>query len=246
MTAQAEPSYEEGQQPDVNTVEDVAQQTAETSTESEVASQDVSKSQPDKEYNWKRARQQMEELQWENKRLREAIEQREKPSSSQEEDYSELEQLASDDILTKAQTLKLSKKETQKLIKETLANFKNEMLMETLEDRIRSKYPDYFSVATEENVDELKRDPLFVKALRGLNNPYDQACYIYRELSHRGYTADQTKEKQQLEKNAAKPRSAHSLGGTSPLHMANDYSGWPSKDLQAKLYQEMTEAAKGA
>lgn len=243
---EASPDQEVPYETDVNNGEAVAQQNnaEEKPPNKDVASPNVSESAKDKEYNWKRARQQLEELQWENKQLRERLDA--PPKAPSEDEFSEIERLAEDEILTKAQTLKLNKRETKKYIQETLANFKKEMLMETLDERIRSRYPDYFSVATEENVEELKRDPLFVKALRGLDNPYDQACYIYRELSQRGVTATDTREKRQLEENASKPRSAHSLGTTSPLHVANDYSSWPSKDLKSRLYQEMVEASKGA
>jgi len=249
MSAQTEGASEESEVPatDVQNDELVTHQSETDSASAEGASSDVSDSSQSQQYNWRKAREQMDQLHWENKVLREQLEKVEKPQSApSEEDYSELEKMAEDDILTKAQTLKLSRKETKKLVQETLQKFKNEMLMETLDERIRSQYPDYFSVATAENVEELKRDPLFVKSLKGLDNPFDQARYVYEQLKYRGYSPQDSREKRQIEENQAKPRSTQSLGSSSPLHVANDYSAWPSKDLQNRLYQEMVEASKGA
>lgn len=247
MSAQIEEAHENQEpQTDVPNDEAVAHQEAERSS-AESSTSDVSGSSQSQEYNWKRARKQLEELQWENKWLREQAEKREaQKQAPAEEDDSEVDSLAMDEILTKAQTLKLSKKETKKFVQESLQKFKNEILMETLDERIRSRYPDYFSVASQENVEELKSDPLFVKSYQGLTNPFDQACYIYEQLKLRGYSPEANREKQQLERNAQKPRSTQALGSASPLHMANDYSAWPSKDLQNRLYQEMVEASKGA
>lgn len=249
MTAHLEETSEQNEvsQTDVQPDEVVAhQQEAESSPERETSS-NVSDSSQDQEYNWKRARKQLEELQWENKWLREQVEKKEvQQVAPVEEDYSEIETVAMDDILTKAQTLKLNKRETKKFVQEQLQKFKNEILMETLDERIKTRYPDYFSVASSQNVEELKKDPLFVKSLKGIDNPYEQACYVYEQLKLRGFSSQSVREQKQIEENQSKPRSSHSLGSSSPLHMANDYSAWPSKDLQNRLYQEMVEAAKGA
>lgn len=226
---------------DVKEAEDVAQQdTAEQSPSNLASNASVSESQ---DYNWKKAREQLDELLQENKRLKEMAQ---KPHNDEEEDYSELERMDEDEILTKSQALKLSRRESQRLLKKSMDSFRKELTMETLDERIKSRYPDYFSVVNDKIVEDLKRDPLFVKSLRGLDNPYDQACYVYEQQQLRAGRSTVGREAKQLEENASKPRSSNSLGGTSPLHSAMDYSSWPSPDIQKRLYQEMTEAAKGA
>lgn len=249
MSAQTEGVNEESEAPatDVQNDELVTHQSETDNSSAEGSSSDVSGSSQSQQYNWRKAREQMDQLHWENKVLREQLEKKEATKQAPtDEDDSDVESLAMDDILTKAQTLKLNKRENKKFVQEQLQQFKNEMLMETLDERIRSQYPDYFSVATAENVEELKRDPLFVKSLKGLDNPFDQARYVYEQLKYRGYSPQDSREKRQIEENQAKPRSTQSLGSSSPLHVANDYSAWPSKDLQNRLYQEMVEASKGA
>lgn len=205
------------------------------------------------EYNWKRTRQQLEDVQQRNKWLEERELERSQPKGPTEEDSlkaleEEIRQMPKDDLLTVEQADKralLREKKSDLKIKD-LERRLNETTQDSVEEKIMRRYPDYFSVASNENLEELKSDPLFVKSLKGLQNPFDQACFIYEQLKLRGVNAEASIEKRQLESNAGKPRSSNSLGGASPLHMANDYSGWPNKELKSKLFQEMQEAIKGA
>ncbi len=205
------------------------------------------------EHNWKRVRQEIDELQQKNRWLEERDQERSQPKGPTEEDKlkvleEEIRQMPKDDLLTveQAEKLALLRERKSDLRIKDLERRLDETTQDSTEEKIMRRYPDYFSVASNENLEELKSDPLFVKSLKGLQNPFDQACFIYEQLKLRGINSESSVEKKQLESNAGKPRSSNSLGGASPLHMANDYRGWPNKELKSKLFQEMQEAIKGA
>ncbi len=245
----------EPQESNVNPDEVVAHQEESVASEKpDVEKEAVSSTRENtQEYNWKKARQEMNELQQKNRWLEERDQERSQPKGkSEEESLRELEeeirQIPKDDILTVEQHEKFSLYRERKadLKLKALEKRLNETAQDSVEEKIMRRYPDYFSVASSDNLEEIKSDPLFVKSLKGLQNPFDQACFIYEQLKLRGFNSQNAVEKKQLERNADKPRSSNSLGGGSPLHMANDYSGWPNKDLKEKIFQEMQEAIKGA
>lgn len=229
---------------DVNLDEVVAhQQQADVSEQAEAPAPVEDQVQKDKDYNWRQMRSAMEELQRSNQDLRTQLQSN---APTPEPEIDELDQMADDDILTKAQAARLVEKKAYTLAKKAARELFKERELDTLDDRVKAKYPDYNNVVTQENLEELKRDPLFVKSLKGLEDPWDQASYVYEQLKIRGVTPQAVREKQQLENNASKPRSTQSLGGPSPLHAADQYSMWPDPKLKEQLYKEMTQAAKGA
>jgi hypothetical protein len=200
----------------------------------------------DQEYNWRRMREAMEDMQQRNRLLEERLNETYNKKNSEEDDFSEIDKLPDDELLTKGQTKKLAMQAARKAAQDAAAEIAKKRDLDTLDDRVRLKYPDYGAVVSSENLEELKNDPLFVKSLKGLADPYDQACFVYEQLKLRGIKPELALEKKQLEHNAAKPRSQQSLGGASPLHSANAYATWPDAALQKQLYQEMIDAAKGA
>lgn len=178
-----------------------------------------------KDYNWGQARKELKELQRQNLDLQNQMASL-KPSTPEEEPEGE------DEWLTRKEVKRMFAKEMRKRD------------MSTLDERVNLKYPDYYSVVTEDNLEELKNDSLATKIVNGLNDPFDRACFLYEQLKLRNGVSPS--DKKQLEENFSKPRSTNSLGGTSPLHLANDYSQWPNKDIKKRLYEEMVQAAKGA
>lgn len=252
---QAEPTYEETPQESVKTdgvaTSEENEQTSSSSAENEVVSSSEENNQA---YNWKKARQQLEALQWENKKLREQFDQFTSNQATQSEEAElkaieqEISSLAKDDLLTVEQYEKLAKLRDRKAelkIQELESRLEKEV-KGSVDERIKRNYPDFFTVATEENIEELKQDPLFLKCIKGLKDPYDQAELIYKELNKRGMTTQVKESQEALEKNKSKPRSANSLGGASPLHDAHEYSSWPSPELKKKFYEEMMHYAQGS
>ncbi|NGX57240.1 MAG: hypothetical protein K940chlam3_00126 [Chlamydiae bacterium] len=236
------------EQTDVVADEVVAhQEEADTSQESPAeapAAPDSTKN--DQEYNWRRMRETVEELQHQNRVLEARVDERDKPPKAEEDDTDEIDGLPDDELLTKAQTKRLMNKAAKRAAEEAASHVIKKRDLETLDDRVRMRYTDYNSIVTPQSLEELKSDPLFVKTLKGLQDPFDQACFVYEQLKLRGRDGSGAVEKRQLEANAAKPRSQQSLGGPSPLHAADRYAKWPDPALQKQLYQEMQEAAKGA
>lgn len=239
---------EETKESDVVTDEVVAhQEETDASQESPAKEPEESKpSQKDQDYNWRRAREAMEELQQRNRDLETRLVKREEAEKAAEDDTDEIDRLADDELLTKAQTKRLMQKAARQAAEDAAKHVIKKRDMETLDDRVRTRYTDYNSVVTPDNLEELKSDPLFVKSLKGLADPFDQACFVYEQLKLRGTRSHDALEKRQLEQNSAKPKSQHALGGPSPLHTANQYATWPDPALQKQLYNEMMEAAKGA
>ncbi|KKN67876.1 hypothetical protein LCGC14_0456630 [marine sediment metagenome] len=240
----------EEQQPDVITDEVVAHQeetdTPQESQAAEPAAPEPTQKEKDQEYNWRRMRETMEELQHRNRALEDRLDERSKPVKAEEDDTDEIERLPDDELLTKAQTKRLMAKAAKQAAEEAASQIVKKRDLETLDDRVRMRYQDYNSIVTPDSLEELKSDPLFVKTLRGLADPFDQACFVYEQLKLRGRSGYEGVEKKQLAENSAKPRSQQALGGPSPLHSANQYAAWPDPALKKQLFQEMQEAAKGA
>jgi hypothetical protein len=223
----------------------IAQESQEQSREPEEGS---------KEYNWRKAREQLDELQYENKLLKRQFDemQTSKKKSSEEDELkaieNEIRNLPADELLTFEQAEKMA------LLRERKAELKFQALeerlakkeSETLDMRVKSQYPDFYSVATDSVIEELKQDPLFVKMLNGLQDPFDKVALIYKEAKALGGEVPTGREQKQLEANKGKPRSTNALGGGSPLHQAQDFAAWPNPDLKKRLHQEMIEAMKGA
>lgn len=200
----------------------------------------------DQEYNWRRMRETVEELQRRNQALEARVDESSRTAKVEEDDTDEIDGLPDDELLTKAQTKRLMNKAAKRAAEEAAGQVIKKRDLETLDDRVRMRHKDYNSIVTPENLEELKSDPLFVKSLQGLADPFDQACFVYEQLKLRGRDGSEIAEKKQLEENAVKPRSQQSLGGASPLHTANQYAQWPDPALQKQLYKEMQDAAKGA
>jgi hypothetical protein len=238
----------EEKQSDVVVDEVVAhQEEADTSQESPAEAPAAPESpKNDQEYNWRRMRETVEELQHRNRLLEARVDERDKPPKAEEDDTQEIDGLPDDELLTKAQTKRLMAKAAKRAAQDAANEVIKKRDLETLDDRVRMRYTDYNSIVTPENLEELKSDPLFVKTLKGLADPFDQACFVYEQLKLRGRNGYEGVEKKQLEENATKPRSQQSLGGASPLHTANQYAQWPDPALQKQLLKEMQEAAKGA
>lgn len=238
---------------DANPQEPVSPEEEPTSTENNEQIDTPSSSKDNsQEYNWKQVREEMAELRYENKKFRDLYETPSQPKGESEEDVlkkleAEIREMPGEDLLTVEQAKKISdyKEKKSDLKIQKLQKKLDETTQDSTEAKLLRQYPDYFSVASKENVKELADDELFVRTINALTDPYDKARHIYEQLKLRGFGSEQSLEKRQLEKNAGKPRSTNSLGGTSPLHVANDYSSWPNDDLKTRLNKEMNDAIKG-
>jgi len=256
MSEEEQVALEEQESADVKEEgEDVAHQDTDNSTIAQESQEQSGQAEEGtKDYNWRKAREQLEELQYENKLLKRQFDemQTSKKKSSEDDELkaieNEIRNLPADELLTYEQAEKMAMLRERKselkfqALEERLAKKESE----TLDIRVKNQYPDFYSVATDSVIEELKQDPLFVKMLNGLKDPFDKVALIYKEARALGGQVPSGREEKQLEANKGKPRSTNAIGGGSPLHQAQDFAAWPNPDLKKRLHQEMVDAMKGA
>lgn len=224
--------------------EEIAQSIeSETTQEAQNEAQKVSAAKRnDVEYNWAEMRERQRRLERENEELKQGFAKLNQPKQEpQEEDYG----FKDDDLI--------EGKHVKSIMKE-IKNLKNELKQKeasTVDDRIQFKFPDYREVVTKENIELLKEtEPVLVKSLLSLSDPYEQAEAAYRMLKKMAPTAKEpsnTLEKKKALENAQKPLSVQAVAKTSSIAEANQFAEMDSKTKQAFLrskYEEMQKAMR--
>ncbi len=168
----------------------------------------------------------------------------------QEEDY--LSGLGIDnDGLAEGKHLKEILKEVRSLKKE-LNSYKTKSTQDTVEVKIKSQYPDFDKVVSQDNLQSLRSmNPDLADMILSTPDIYKQAKLAYDMVKQYGIYKDQSynQEKIVAQKNSAKPRPLASVSpqqGDTPLSKANAFAnGALSKDVKNQHYREMLEAMKG-
>ena len=118
--------------------------------------------------------------------------------------------------------------------------------------QIKSQYPDFDYVVSQDNVAVLEaRYPEIAKTLGSSNDLYSTAVSAYTMIKKLGIMPDevQVQEKAQLMKNIAKPKPMASLSpqqGDSPLSKANAFANGLTKELKQQLLKEMNDIRKSS
>ena len=111
---------------------------------------------------------------------------------------------------------------------------------------IRSKYPDFDSVVTQEALQSLQRDhPEIAATISANTNLQTQAGAAYKIIKQLGIKANYETEQEIINKNQAKPKPLASLSPQhtdSPLTHANAFANGLTQDLKDRLYKEMNDA----
>lgn len=221
-------------QPDEST--DTQQQSQET--------QEQRKARNDAEYNWAEMRKQMRQKDLEIAELRDQFSSMTKKEAPPEED--ELAKLAEDDILTVAQAKKLA----TKLARQTAETLLKEREALTVDERLQSKYPDFKSTVTRENIEILKETkPQLAKSLlKFADDPFEQSELAYEYI--KAYVPQKeesmSKEKQKAMENSKKPLSVQSTGKASAIGQAHHFENGLTPELKSQLWKEMQQIRKGA
>lgn len=230
---------------DVN-AEVVAQEASQVSQEQDQAQvqQTEESKKKDEEVNWKKARELLETQKRENdalkaemRRYQEERVRSAKPPQSSEED--ELMKLSDDDILTKKQAEKLSEIKARKMFEE----FENQRG----EEKARSETSDYDAIVNQENLERLQRDhPEIVESLKATPQLYHKAKGAYKIMKafYGANDKESIANKENLEKNLAKPRSVNSLGTQSALSQAHVFERGLTPEVKKQLLSEMISASK--
>jgi hypothetical protein len=185
------------------------------------------------EYNFREARRIMEEQQRKIQELENAVRSVQQPEPKTKD---ELENVASDDYLTRKQAEVLALRQVQEAL---LQQEKNQQ-----EDRTRLKFKDYDDVVTEENVKTLTNDdPDLTQTILSSPNPFAAAYKLIKQTAfYEQKSRKRPEEAEKLVKNASKPVSANAVQAR-PLASANAFAS-TSKEEQQALYKEMMECAR--
>jgi hypothetical protein len=220
-----------------NLQEEVVQPQTEDSIE-ETQSQETQEASPQpkednsKEYNFRKMRERLEQLEQENQRYREI------KQASQEEELGE-------DDLVEGRHFKKGLNEIKEMIRQKE--------LESVPEKLRGKFEDFDQVVTKENLEKLKdtEPELFFSIQSGdgrsANGLYAKGVAAYKTLKSLGYSPDGQnimKQKDHVQSNHKKPLSAQAIKGSGALHEANIFAQGLTPELKKQLQKEMAEAAK--
>lgn len=198
----------------------------------------------DAEYNWAEMRRHMREKEREIEELKHQFSSIQKKAQPEEED--ELAKLADEDIVSVAQARKLAAKFARQAAEAVL----KEREASTVDERLQSKYPDFMSTVTKENIELLKETkPQLAKSLlKFADDPFQQSELAYEYIKTFVPQRDESmnKDKKKALENSKKPVSVQSVGKTSAIGQVHQFENGLTPELKAQLYKEMQQIRKGA
>ncbi len=237
-------SEEENQSVEAEVSEAVAQPEESTEAQEPQETQQQRQARNDAEYNWAEMRKQMRQKDQEIADLRDQFSSLTKKAEPVEED--ELAKLAEDDILTVAQAKKLA----TKMARQAAESLIKERDALTVDDRLNSKYPDFKSTVTRENIEILKetKPQLARSLLKFADDPFEQSELAYEYI--KAYVPQKeesmTQEKKKAMENSKKPLSVQSTGKASAIGQAHHFENGLTPELKSQLWKEMQQIRKGA
>jgi hypothetical protein len=228
-------------------VEQAVAQASESETQTErqeTVQDDQTRRRNDAEYNWAETRRKLDEHERVIREQREIIDRLQKSPEEPEEDLSTL---SKEDIITVGQHERLSAKIAKKEVSEALRKYK----AETMEDRLRVKYPDFDQVLTKENIELLKQnDPELAESIHRLaDDPYTQSVAAYKLLKREGYSTQKSTapsvEKKKAIENSQKPISVNAVTKQSAIGNVHAFENGLTAELKAQFWKEVQQACKG-
>jgi hypothetical protein len=209
-----------------------------------------------KEYNMRILREKAEKAERERDEMMRqilAFQQQQQPKVQEpietEEDY--LASLGIEaDSLAEGKHLKPLMKELRSL-KNELNQYKRQTVQDTIEVRLKSRFPDFDSVVNQSNLEMLRNaNPVLAEAILATPDQFKQATLAYEMVKQYGIYKDTSYDQDKIvaQKNAAKPRPLASVSpqqGESPMSKANAFANGLTADLKAQLLKEMNQHKKG-
>lgn len=239
-------SEEENSNVETEAVQEVVQ--PEESTDSQMQPQETQQERQarnDAEYNWAEMRKQMRQKDLEIAELRDQFSSINKKNAPPPEE-DEFAKLAEDDILTLAQARKLA----AKMARQTAETVLRERDASTVDERMQSKFSDYSSTVTRENIELLNElKPEVAESLTLLKeDPYRQAKLAYEYIKAFVPQRDESmnKDMKKAEVNSKKPLSVQAVGKQSAIGQAHQFENGITPQLKAQLWKEMQQIKKGA
>lgn len=144
------------------------------------------------------------------------------------------------------------KKVTNKLkaLEDQLKNYQSQQKQQTIESRIKSQFPDFDKVVSEENVYLLNEQyPEIAQTLKDTSDLYNKAVSAYNVMKRFGIYKEDLHQSDRIraEQNLKKPRpltSASPQQGDSPLSHANAFANGLTDELKKQLQAEMFAARR--
>lgn len=192
-----------------------------------------------KEYNFKQMRETLQQRDEEIRVLRNRDE------SFKEKELRE-EELGEDDLVE------------GKHLKKGLAEIKDIIRrkeLETIPDKLKSKFEDFNDVVTKENLEKLqKTEPELFQSLQledrrrvSAGDLFVKGIAAYKTIKSLGISPDNQEymnKKEHIQSNHNKPMSVQAIKGAGAIHKANAFANGLTPELQKQLQKEMTEAIK--
>lgn len=118
-----------------------------------------------------------------------------------------------------------------------------------IENKLRTKYNDFDSVVTYENIQKLRElKPEIAASLHQTQDLYNKAAATYTILKDMGIgrsTTNYQQDQQKAQANLNKPKPAESLNATSPLSHASDFAGGNlTEERKRQIYEQMVANAR--
>ena len=196
----------------------------------------------DKDYNFKQLREKSRQAEEERDFYRRQVEQliqSSKPASEEPEETSTV----GDEDLIEGRHYKALESEVRKLTKHV-----RQKELETIPERLKSRFSDFDDVVTKENVEKLKTtEPELYKTITSGDDLFAKGVSAYKSLKALGYyqeKEDFSKQKEVVKSNHSKPMSVQAVKGTGALHEANVFAQGLTPDLKKQLQKEMEDARK--
>lgn len=189
-----------------------------------------------KEDNFVRLRETKQQLERENRELKQAL-----LRSSKAEETEDNLSIEDDDLVDGRVVKKLYSE-----IKTLRKSYEQEKLS-SIPDRLRSKFSDFDQVVTQENIEKLKNnEPELYSSITSGSDLYAKGVAAYKTLKSLGLVEKDPyeEEKRIVKQNHSKPVSVQAIKGQSALSDANIFAKGLTPDLKKHLQEEMEQAIK--
>jgi len=133
-----------------------------------------------------------------------------------------------------------------KALKKELAQYKQQTSQQVTEARIKTQFPDFDNIVSQENIRALQSQyPEIANTLNSSTDLYSTAVSAYTMIKKLGISQEDAynSDKARALNNLAKPRPVSSVSSNSgPLSQANAFANGLTEDLKKQLQKEMFAA----
>ena len=190
-------------------------------------------SQSDKEYNFNELRKSKQQLEEENRELKDYLKKMETSQQASPAPAPQEYELGDED---------LAEGKHLKKINQNVNNLQNELKA----NRLRMKFPDIEEVVSEKNMEKLKTsEPELYASITSGSDLYVSGVSAYKAITKLGIISENyTSQKDQIQSNHNRPLSTQAIKGQGALSEKNVFAAGLTPQLRKQLQEEMAEAAK--